>query len=259
MSKTSKNIRKAEREVQEKLGAITVWQFSEIKPSEGEIISRFALKQRKTMKTSKKPLEASLSIIGAEIQVESAEVKKMEENVAKHSEYIAKLQRQRQELEAELEKIKHKIRLVTGNLNVAQGYHADIENALDNTKQHLEVRRSNFIKMNTIYLIHPTASMKMIYENQLGTFVITETDEPFCSGIYADKKFKIDSDESSLITNIPADFYAYYKHEEERKSIIDYCEMVAYYMMIADTEQEVVPLYANEYIHKILVANGIIE
>lgn len=256
MSKTSKNIRKAEREVQEKLGAITVWQFSEIKPSEGEIISRFALKQRKTMKTSKKALKGSLNIIGAEIQVESAEVKKMEENIAKHSEYIAELQRQRQELEAELEKIKHKIRLVTGNLNVAQAYHADIENALDNAKQHLEVRRSNFIKMNTIYLIHPTASMKMIYENQLGTFFITETDEPFCNGIYADKKFKLDA-EFSLITKIPADFYTHYQHEEERKSILDYCEMVAYYMMIAEGDERIVPLYANEYIHKILVANGI--
>lgn len=257
MSKAKKNTRKT-GEIKERLGNITVWQFSETQPSEKNLISAFALKRREEMKTTKIST-ASLYIIEAEMVAEEAEIVRMRENVKRHSEYMEKLQKERKELEAELEEIKKKIRQVTRNLNAANVYHEEIEKAVKNTEQHLNSKKSGLTQMKTIYLIHPTANMKMICEHQLGEFVITETDEPFCSGIYADKKFKIDSDESSLITNIPADFYAHYKHEEERKSIIDYCEMVAYYMMIADTEQEVVPLYANEHIHKILVANGIIE
>lgn len=250
-----RNREKDKQEAKNTLSKITVWQFAEQTPKDKRVITRVALAERQKMKKIEK-ISAATEIREAEMIVFSKEIKTMEENLDKHSEYLRKLETEKRELQKQLDELNRRIFVNKTNMNSAQEYHEYLETSIQKAKEHLKAEELKNAQLKRVYLVHPTANMKMLFENQLGEYVVTETDEKFSSGIMPDKVFKI-FEHFLTEEKLPRDFFVRYQHEEERRSIIDYCEMVIYYTIME--EREIKLLYANEYIHKILVANGIIE
>ena len=67
------------------------------------------------------------------------------------------------------------------NMNSAQEYHEYLETSIQKAKEHLKAEELKNAQLKRVYLVHPTANMKMLFENQLGEYVVTETDEKFSS------------------------------------------------------------------------------
>ena len=162
-----RNRGKEKQEAKNTLSKITVWQFAEQTPKDKRVITRVALAERQKMKKIEK-ISAATEIREAEMIVFSKEIKTMEENLDKHSEYLRKLETEKRELQKQLDELNRRIFVNKTNMNSAQEYHEYLETSIQKAKEHLKAEELKNAQLKRVYLVHPTANMKMLFENQLG-------------------------------------------------------------------------------------------
>lgn len=266
----SKSKKIAKREVDKNdLRKYSLAALSVLSNSDRNVIAEIFFKERRTLLDHLPQREAWAAVENFHLETDELEIARIRKDINEHDNFIERkeeelleAQRQLDEKKKELERAKYelfnaqtKVNKARTVLKAAQSYHSELEENLVERKKILQKRQSHISQMNSIVLVHKSASIKQMDENQYAYIVVTASDACELEFIKPDQIFESEFAES-FVESLPKDFYTKYS-EKEQKSIIEFSEMVINFQLNADEKQKIIPLYANKDISDILYMNGI--
>lgn len=118
-------------------------------------------------------------------------------------------------------------------------------------------------KMDDIVLFHQSATLYQIHKYQCENIYVTKNDaavfsriEDRTGGVFSVDEV-LDADKAEqFVTKFPSDFFFRYS-EEERESIVNYCNLLINLMMEEDGNRKIIPAFCNSTIAEILRLNGL--
>lgn len=125
---------------------------------------------------------------------------------------------------------------------------------IEESKDRIAMINEMLEKSYDIVLVHKTASLKQLMENQWGVFYVTKQDEEFFKRMQILPDKVVSEVKANFVSKFPYGFCD--KNSEYKKSIIEFCEMVINFAM---EYSSIKVLYSNEDIAKILQMNGYTE
>lgn len=223
--------------------------------SDVETVSNAILNQRMVLRANIPSHEAITQV--QKIRIEQIEIEKeaKESDLIEHDNFIAKKKKEVEDAQKEFDEAKRKLDEAKKRLSSANNYHGGLQEQVSKCNSILEIEQKNLELMHYIALVHPTASLKKLHEVQVAKFIVTKNDFEFLKSIYPDEVFDPDKAER-FVEILPNDLKRKYT-ENQVQSIIDYCEMAINFKMLAEPEQEILLLFSNEDIAKILKSNGL--
>lgn len=164
------------------------------------------------------------------------------------------------EFNEQLEKIKKSIAEQKQQLEKYNKTYEHFQKTMKKKKEALEELENCMNEIKTIVLVHPTANIGELAHYSFSMIYVTKQDRSVFKDLKPDDIFEY-SEENKLIF-LPQ-YYSYLlgeKYDDDAKrSILDYCEMVAHVKKNEDKNVNVVTLFHNEDIANILKVNGIGE
>lgn len=203
------------------------------------------------------------------LELDEKELSNVENELKAHNDFLGKKETEFSEAEKELEEklenlkkaqqevaeAREKVKRVKDTVEAAQSYHEELEETFRDRQKRVSKRRSLISNFKKIFLIHKSATIKQVSENQYGYIVVTSTDAEYMELIKPDRI--VDSEMAiEFVDQLPRDFEKKY-YEKERASIIEFCEMVISFTLNAEEGEQIVPVYANKDIDEILRMNGL--
>lgn len=170
-----------------------------------------------------------------------------------HQKFVDEKKRDYSEKMSELEKVKKKVAVAEKNLTAAKNWHEHLQEMTDSAKKKADSARKFLQEIQTIVLVHSSASWKQMNQYQFGKIYIVKAERKLLSCLLPDEIFFNDKEEN-FITKFPWDFEEKYQGKE-KEAIIEYCNMVITIKLI--TDENVVALFGNKDIAEILRLNGL--
>lgn len=179
----------------------------------------------------------------------------LNKDIKKHNAFLEVKQEECDEAEKALKKARKEFEVAKERLAAAKQYHEQLESKLEKTSKILLIRKEQLEEMQKVTLVHATASLRQLYENQFSRLVITNYDENVLEGVIPDVVIEAEKMEQ-LITQTPIDFDERYC-EDAKKSIMAYCNLVANAQMLKEDGIPINLLFSNKDIAEILRLNGL--
>lgn len=232
-------------------------------------ISSIFLRQRNMLIKNIPDREAWLAIERFNLESDEIGLEKAKSDIELHYDFLTQkeveLDSAKRNLERELEllkkvqdsvaKARRKVKRAEEILEATKNYHKELEQVVDEEKKSISERTEHLTQMESIVLIHKSATLKQVSEVQYGYIVVNSTDMQFLSFVKPDEQFNNENAEK-FVEWLPTDFWNKYS-KEDADSIVDFCNMVINFQLNADGGKMVVPVYANKDINEILCKNGV--
>ena len=165
-----------------------------------------------------------------------------------------------EKLQEELKELNKKIQESQKQIYKFEKIYEYYKSLLNAREKELEVQKIHEENMRSVTLAHITANLGDLSLYALSEIHITEQDQEVLKALKPDKIWKFNEDDRLIV--VPS-YVRYYLEEKYSKdaldSIIDYCEMAAHVSMTANEDAQVIILFQNEDIEKILKMNGLVD
>lgn len=186
----------------------------------------------------------------------SSELSKNSKDIEAKSKELKKAEKELEEAKEKVEKLKEKIRKL-------ENQESRILKKIGENDQLLENSIDILRKMGDVVLFHPSATLHQIYKYQCENIYVTKNDvgmfsmlEDRTGGVFSINEV-LDADKlEHFVTKFPSDFFFKYS-EEERESIVSYCDVLINLKMSEDGSRKIIPAFHSTTIAEILRLNGL--
>lgn len=162
------------------------------------------------------------------------------------------------ELSNEMKELRQAVELLQKRIKKLNDIQKNYQKYLE--VQNIEIKEEEDFseKINTVALVHPTCNVKELIYYDFSIIHVTKQDRRIFKLIRPDEIFEFSEDDRLIV--LPQYYSDYLKKHYDssaERSIIAYCEMVAHRKMEMDKDVNIVTLFNNEDIQKILETNGL--
>lgn len=186
----------------------------------------------------------------------SGQLDENSQNIEAKSKELQEAEKKLQEAEAKVEELKEKVRKLENQQSWITKKMEENDHLLQDS---IDILR----KMDDVVLFHPSATLYQIHKYQCENIYVTKNDAAIFSmledrtgGVFSIDEV-LDADEAEhFVTKFPSDFFFKYS-EEERESIVSYCEVLINLKMKEDGSRKIIPAFHNNTIAEILRLNGL--
>lgn len=183
----------------------------------------------------------------AELEGLKSEYARIEDNLKVHNDFLKRREQEFKEAQKKYEDAKK-------NLETAQAFHEELIQKQQRYVEKIEQSNNRIEQMNTIVLVHNSSTIGRIEETKCSYFITTEADAGQMGEIGLNDIFD-PKEATSFVEIFPSGFEKRHT-DEEKKSIIEYCELVINVMMQESPNRKIKLLYAEPDIAEILRLNG---
>lgn len=191
---------------------------------------------------------AWVNVESAELEGLKSECIQIDADLEAHNDFLKKREQEFENAKKTYEDAKRK-------LETAQAFHEEL---IQKQQRYLEkIERSNekIKQMDTIVLVHNSSTIGRVEETKYSYFITTEADAGQMEEIGLNDIFN-SKQATDFIEIFPSGFEMRHTNEE-RNSIIEYCELVINVMMQESSNRKIKLLYAEPDIAEILRLNGV--
>ena len=183
----------------------------------------------------------------AELETTELQYSRVEADLEMHKVFLKKK-------EEEVEAAKKAYELAQRDLKAANRFHEELIESKERYSKKIDESKKRLNQMNTIVLMHSSATLKRAEENQFSYIIITKADEEKLKEIMPNDVFDVKMAES-FVEKLPVGFEK--RHlKSERESILEFCEMTINFMLQADATKKIKLIYAEPDIAEIIRLNG---
>ena len=162
------------------------------------------------------------------------------------------------ELSEEIKELRQAVELLEKRILKLDEIQKNYQKYLEGQNNELKDEKEFSKKINTVALVHPTCSVKELTYYGFSIIHVTKQDRRIFKLIRPDEIFEFsESDSLIVLPQYYSDYLKEHYDSSAERSIIAYCEMVAHRKIEMDKDVNIVTLFNNEDIQKILEINGL--
>ena len=164
------------------------------------------------------------------------------------------------EVSEEIKELRQAVELLQKRVQKLDEIKKNYQKCLEVQNNELKQEEDFLEKINTVALVHPTCNIKELKYYNFSIIHVTKQDRKIFKLVRPDEIFEFSEDDRLIV--LPQSYLDYLKEHYEssaERSIIAYCEMVAHRKMEMDKDTNIVTLFNNEDIQRILEWNDLLD
>lgn len=168
------------------------------------------------------------------------------------------IQEEIKELLNEIKELRQAVELLQKRIKKLDDIQKNYQKYIEGQNIELKEEKDFSEKINTVALVHPTCNIKELIYYDFSIIHVTKQDRRTFKLLRPDEIFEFSEDDCLIV--LPQYYSDYLKEHYDssaERSIMAYCEMVAHRKMEMDKDVNIVTLFNNEDIQKILEINGL--